>query len=161
MSGNTNTNTTAMSSTPLEKTDRDFVMKAAMGGMMELQSSQIAMQNSTNDRVKSYASMMIRDHGKANDELKSLASAKGLTIPEDSLMAKNKSHMDQMQNMKGAAFDRHYVSMMVNDHKKDVAEFEKASANCKDADLKGFATKTLPVLKMHRDSIQAISKMKM
>jgi putative membrane protein len=45
---------------------------------------------------------------------------------------------------------------MIDDHKKDIKEFEDASQNCKDADLKAFAVKTLPTLKMHLDAIQKI-----
>jgi len=158
---NNNMGTTTMSSTPLNAADRGFVMKAAMGGMMEVQAANIILKNSTNDRVKNFASMMVRDHSNANNELKSLASAKGLTIPEDSLNAKNKAHMDAMEKMQGKALDKHYIDMMLNDHKKDVAEFEKESTSANDADLKNWAGKTLPTLKMHLDSVQAISKDKM
>lgn len=154
-------NNMAMSSTPLEGMDKEFVMKAAKGGMMEVEAANIAMQNSSNERVKAYASMMIADHGKANNELKSMVSAKGMMVPEDSLMMKNKAHLDGMKAMKGKAFDKHYIDMMVKDHNKDVNDFEKASNSANDADVKAFATKTLPTLRMHKDSIQAIAKMKM
>ena len=53
-------------------------------------------------------------------------------------------------------FDKAYVEAMVDGHKKAVKLFTDAAQNCKDPDLKAFATKTLPTLKMHLDSIQAI-----
>ncbi len=150
-----------MSNTPLSADDRSFVMKAAMGGMMEVQAANIVLKNSSNERIKNFASMMVRDHSNANNELKSLASAKGLMIPEDSLNMKNKAHVDAMEKMQGKALDNHYVGMMLNDHKKDVAEFEKESNAANDADLKNWSGKMVPTLKMHLDSIQAISKGKM
>ncbi|MEO6069783.1 MAG: DUF4142 domain-containing protein [Chitinophagaceae bacterium] len=150
-----------MSNTPLSADDRSFVTKAAMGGMMEVQAANIVLKNSSNERIKNFASMMVRDHSNANNELKSLASAKGLMIPEDSLNMKNKAHVDAMEKMQGKALDNHYVGMMLNDHKKDVAEFEKESNAANDADLKNWSGKMVPTLKMHLDSIQAISKGKM
>lgn len=153
-----NMNTTA---TPLESTDKDFVMKAASGGMMEVEASQIAQQNAQHERVKAFADMMVRDHTNANNELKGFASSRGLTIPQDSLMTKHKSMLDKMRNMTGKAFDKHYISMMINDHNKDINEFEKASKNCKDADLKAWAAKTLPTLRVHKDTVVALSKIKM
>jgi len=153
-----NRNTTAKS---LEPMDKEFVMKAASGGMMEVEASQIAQQNAGHARVKAFADMMVQDHTNANNELKGFASSRGLMIAEDSLMAKHKSMLDEMRNMTGKAFDKHYIDMMMKDHNKDISEFEKASNNAKDADLKAWAAKTLPTLRMHKDSIQALNKIKM
>lgn len=151
------TTTSTVSNTPLSKDDSNFVMKAAVGGMMEVQAGQLAQQNGQSQRVKDFGGMMVTDHSKANDELKSYASAHGITLP-DSLPASEQKHINAMKNMKGAAFDKHYVSMMVDDHQKDVAEFKKQSTGANDAQLKTWATNTLPVLQKHLDSIQAIKK---
>lgn len=158
MNNNNNMNTNAA---PVDAADKAFIMKAALGGLMEVEAGQIAQENAMNQRVKDFGAMMVRDHTNVNNELKSLASSKGITIPEDSLMMKNKSHLDQMRKMKGKAFDNHYVGMMVSDHKKDISEFEKESKDAKDADLRTWAGKTLPTLKMHLDSIQVLSKAKL
>lgn len=152
-----NTNNTTISNTPLSKEDSSFVMEAAIGGLMEVQSGQIAQANAQNQRVKDFGAMMVTDHGKANDELKSYASAHGINLP-DALPADKQKHIDAMKNMKGAAFDKHYVSMMVDDHKEDVAKFKKESTGAKDDQLKTWTANTLPVLQKHLDSIQAIKK---
>jgi putative membrane protein len=158
MSDSTATNTANTNTTPLEKMDRDFVMKAAGGGMMEVELGNIAQQNAASQRVKDFGAMMVRDHSKANDELTSFASRRGLTLNTDSLMNIHKSHIESLRKKTGAAFDKSYMSMMVNDHKKDVSEFEKASKMCKDQECQGWAGKTLPTLQTHLDSAKAINK---
>jgi len=161
MSGtNTSMDTTTVSTTaaPLEKMDRDFVMKAASGGLMEVELGNIAQQNAASQRVKDFGSMMVRDHSAANQELMSFANRRNLTMNSDSLTNLHKSHIDALKNKKGAAFDKAYMNMMVSDHKKDVSEFDKASKMCKDQECLAFAAKTLPTLQMHLDSAQAISK---
>lgn len=157
---NTPTTTGNYSSTPLAKEDSLFVREAAMGGLMEVQAGNVAQQNAVNQRVKDFGNMMVQDHSQANNELKTLASAKGITLP-DSLASDKAKHIDAMKKMTGKAFDTHYVSMMLDDHKKDVKKFEEESKKAKDADLRNWAAKTLPVLQKHLDSIQAISKAKM
>ena len=154
---NANNNTAAAVTVPLSKDDSMFVMDAAIGGMMEVQAGQLAQQNGQSQRVKDFGNMMVTDHSKANDELKSLVSSSGITIPA-SLPADKQKMLDQMKNQKGAAFDKHYVSMMVDDHQKDVAKFKKESIGAKDAQLINWAGNTLPVLQKHLDSIQAIKK---
>lgn len=149
-----------MNTTPLSKADSMFVMKAAMGGMAEVEMGNLAQQKGMSARVKEFGAMMVRDHSKANDELKSFAASRSLTIPS-ALSPDMQKHMEAMQKMSGKSFDKQYVNMMVNDHKNDINEFKKASDNCNDNELKAWAGKTLPTLQMHMDSIQSIRKMKM
>lgn len=144
----------------LNAADSTFVMKAAVGGMVEVAGGNTAQANAANARVKAYGAMMVADHGKANAELMTLASSKGITLPA-ALPADKQKHIDEMGKMKGKAFDSHYATMMISDHKKVIADFEKEASSGTDPDVKAWAAKTLPVLKTHLDSIQSISKMKM
>lgn len=160
-SDNSMNNTPAVANKgPLAAQDSTFVMKAAMGGMMEVESSNVALQNAENERVKAFATMMVADHTKANNELKNLAAQHGITLPT-ALPPDKQKHIDDMRKMQGKAFDKHYVSMMLNDHRKDISEFDKQSKSGADADLKAWAGQTLPTLQMHRDSVVALSKIKM
>jgi putative membrane protein len=138
-------NATASSLAP---EDKDFVMKAAMGGMAEVMGGQTAATKATGADVKAFGERMVADHGKANDELKTFAAQKGLALPMD-LDAEHKAAMDKLNAKSGKDFDKEYMSQMVADHEKDVKEFENASKNAKDADLKAWAAKTLPTLQDH------------
>ena len=110
-----------VNTTPLSKDDSTFVMEAAVGGLMEVEAGNIAQQVSTNQRVKDFAAMMVRDHAQANTELKSMVSGR-IMLP-DTLPADKRKHMESMSKMSGKAFDRHYVNMMVTDHAKDIDKF--------------------------------------
>jgi putative membrane protein len=128
--------------------DRNFLMDAAMGGLMEVELGRIAAQQGMSDAVKQFGQRMVDDHSKANSELMSLASSKGITLPT-TLDEKHREHVTKLSGMSGEEFDRAYGRMMVTDHRKDVSEFEKQSTRGTDADLKAFATKTLPTLQEH------------
>jgi len=134
--------------------DKAFVQKAAVGGMAEVEMGKMAQQKGSSDQVKQFGSRMVEDHSKANDELKQIASSKGITLPTD-LDAKHKSKVDKMQKLSGAQFDRAYMDDMVADHKQDVAEFKKQATSGKDSDLKSFAAKTLPTLEDHLKMAQS------
>ena len=134
--------------------DKDFAQKAAIGGLAEVQLGTLAQQKASNAQVKQFGSHMVEDHSKANDELKQIASAKGLALPTD-LDATHKSKVAKMEKLSGAEFDRAYMDEMVADHKKDVAEFRKQSTSGKDNDLKAFAGKTLPTLEAHLKMAQS------
>jgi putative membrane protein len=144
------------SSSKLTSSDKKFVMEAAEGGMEEVQLGQLAAQKASDPDVKNFGQKMVDDHTKANDQLKQVASQKGITVPS-SLPASKQKDVDKLSKLNGTAFDKAYVSMMVKDHKKDVADFQKESKSGKDADVKSFASTTLPTLQDHLTMVEGIS----
>lgn len=147
-SSTTTTTAPAGQAKALDRSDRRFVTKAAEGGLAEVAMGQMAAQRAAHPQVKAYAERMVADHGKANDELKTLAGAKGLALPT-ALDGKHKRHGDKLGKMQGADFDKAYMKHMVEDHEDTVKDFEKAAKGADDAAVKAFAAKQLPALKEH------------
>lgn len=180
------------SSAALSSGDRDFIMKAADGGMAEVALGRLAVSKASNSDVKAFGQRMVDDHSKANDQLMQLAQTKGVTLPDWQAMAgtsmnqsdtatnnpndststsqnnqtKSNTHstmsgkdhqmmmehqktMDKLSKLSGADFDKAYMNEMLKDHEKDVALFEKEANSGKDADVKSWATSTLPTLRDH------------
>lgn len=130
--------------------DSKFMMMAATSDMNEITLSNQALSKTSNEAVKMLAQMMITDHTKSSEELKPIAMSKNVMLPTDA-DAKHKAAAEKMSAMSGSKFDMEYVKMMVKDHEKTVALFNKEIAGGKDADAKAFAQKTLPVVQGHLD----------
>jgi len=137
--------------------DADFVMKAASGGMHEVALGKLAATKATNDAVRKFGQMMVDDHGKANEELKKAAKSAGLSVPAK-MDDEHQKEFDKFKNYTGTNFDREYVKHMVDDHQKDVAEFTRASKDAKNAAIKDFAAKTLPVIQGHLDKVKKLQE---
>ena len=135
--------------------DQEFIKEAANGGLMEVELGNYAQQHATNPRVKNFGAMMVRDHSKVNEELKSLAARKNINVPA-TMDDKYREKMSDIQKKTGADFDKEYIKEMIDDHEKDVDKFKKHAENGVDPDLKAFASKTLPTLLMHQDSAKMI-----
>lgn len=144
---------------PVDEKDADFAVEAANGSMMEVEMGKVAQTKATNPRVKNFAEMLVNDHTKAGENLKSIAASKNITLPmtmgEDA-----QKKMADLNKKNGKDFDKAYMDMMLDDHKADVDKFKDAANDCKDADLKNFAMQTLPTLQMHLDSAKAITNKK-
>ena len=128
--------------------DKKFADAAATGGMMEVMMGELAQSQATDASVKALGAMMVKDHSKANEELKSWATTVGYTLPNSLKPEQQKMH-DDLKAKKGADFDKAYADAMVTDHKKDIAEFKKQAADGGEASLKSFASKTVPTLEHH------------
>jgi putative membrane protein len=133
----------------------DFVMDAASAGLMEVELGKYAQKNAQNPRVKKFGAMMVRDHTKANDELKSIVSKKNMQFPS-TMDDKHHDKMTDVEKKQGADFDKDYIDLMVKDHEKDTDRFKREAEKNQDSELKAWAAKTLPVLLMHLDSAKAI-----
>ena len=164
-SGDTNDSTTADtavmsadSASDAQDEDTEFMNEAASGGMMEVELGQLAANKAVSADVKKFAKMMVDDHTKANNELKSLAAQKGITLPT-MLMEKHQKMVNDLTAKMGKEFDKEYMNMMVDDHKEDIDAFEKTAEKGNDADLKAFAAKTIPTLKQHLEMAEKTEKM--
>lgn len=132
----------------------NFINNAVKGGVMEVNAGNLAAKKGNSAEVKTFGARMVADHTKANNELTSIIAAKGWKVPMPPATVVAPDAM--LTSSTGADFDRSYVNMMVKDHKKTVALFERAAGSSPDLQLKAFAAKTLPVLKQHYMSIQKI-----
>jgi putative membrane protein len=128
--------TPSSKSSSLSVKDKTFMKKAAKGGMMEVAMGKLAEQNGQSEDVKSFGKRMVTDHGKANDELKSIASQKGVQLPSKEPTTKWSS-------------DKGYLDAMVKDHEKDLAEFQEEAKTGSDPDVKKFAEETAKVVQEH------------
>ncbi len=125
-----------------------FSSAAAQGGLTEVELGRLAVQRGSNPAVKSFGQRMIEDHSRANDELKSIASKKSITLLTD-MNSDQKAMMDKLSKLSGTDFDKEYMSDMVKDHEADAKEFENQANKGTDADIKAFAAKMLPIIQRH------------
>jgi putative membrane protein len=129
-------------------TDRDFLRQVAQGGHAEVELAKLAQQKAQSPAVKQFAQRLEQDHGKVNQEVESLATQKDIqlaTAPSPD-QAALKARLEKLQ---GAEFDKVFMSAMVTNHKKSITSFEQRAASGSDADVKAFASKTLPALREH------------
>ena len=137
--------------------DAMFVKKAAQGNLAEVNLGKLATQNAQSDDVKKFGQRMVDDHSKAEQDLEGAASKANFEIPKD-VSAEQKAEQQKLEKLKGAAFDRAYMTMMLKDHTKDIAEFRKeANSTSANADIKDFASRTYPTLEDHLSNAKAVN----
>lgn len=137
--------------------DAEFAVKAASGGLMEVQLGNLAISNGSSQAVKDFGSGMVNDHSAANGELMSLASSKNIALP-DVPGNEHQKEIDKLKSKTGSDFDKAYMEFMVKDHKEDIDLFQKETDNGMDQDLKSWAAQKIPVLQHHLQMAEQIEK---
>ena len=132
----------------ISKGDQNFMMDAAQGGMLEVRMGKLAQERGQSDAVKQYGKRLEADHSKANEQLMAIAQKNGVTLPT-SLDKKHMGHVDKLSKAKAENFDRDFAKQMVDDHQKDIKKFKHIADKVDNAELKQFASQTVPVLEEH------------
>ncbi len=130
----------------------DFVTKAAIANMFEIQTSEAAIKTSKNPAVLSFAKMMVKDHTAAGKAFETAVGPSGLT-PPTMLDDDHQNKLNDLTTKTGKDFDDQYISLQKDAHSDAVSLFDDYSKNGKDASLAKFATDTLPTLQKHKDAI--------
>ena len=138
----------------LSAPEQEFVQAAIKGNQMEVDLAEMAEGRSENKAVDEFAEHLERDHSNALDELRRLADKADIKMTDEPA-AEKASMTNQLEAAKGNAFDREYVSMMVDAHKKNIAKFESMQSTAT-GELKAFIDKTLPVMREHLQKAEAL-----
>jgi len=146
------TNTMANSTTAAT-----FLSNVANAGMAEVEVTALAQQKAQNQEVKDLAAMLNHDHSALNDVVKGLASQKNVALP-DSMSVDKRQMISDLDKKTGKDFDKAFIDAMITAHESSIASFEKIANEETDADVKNFASQTLPKLKEHRDKAADLQK---
>jgi putative membrane protein len=138
-------------------TDQQFLDMAAQTDMLEAHLGQMAADQAASQDVKDYANMLVTDHTADYQQLTALAAQDNLTIPKGLDAAHNKM-IAPFEKMKGAAFDSRYAHEMVAGHTEAIGVYTKESSDAQSANVKAYASATLPTLNKHLDAAKNLSK---
>ena len=134
----------------------EFAKKAEMTNMFEIQAGKLAQEKSDNSRVDSYARMIVQDHQKAEDDLKSkVQTIKNVELPSK-LDAEHQKLIDNLKAASGAKFLRTFKTQQVKGHQQGVALFQGYADKGDNAALKQWAKNTVATLQKHLTHAQAL-----
>ena len=149
------TSTTSAEIITVRNNEAEFATNAADAGLAEIDLANLAIAKTSNNDIKAYANMMLKDHGAANDELMALAKSKNITLPT-TMSSEHQKSKNELNEKSGAEFDKAYAKLLEEDHVKVLAFMEHEARKGTDPDLKAFASKMVPIINAHLNGIRKI-----
>ena len=134
----------------LYEADYGFAKKAAQENMAEVKLGRLSEQKGTTAAVRDFGRRMVQDHSKNDAELKELASRENVPLPTQ-IKKSDESTYEYLSTLSGKAFDRAYARAMVQDHMKNLAEFQEEAKDAQNQAIKDYAVQNVPVLQSHQD----------
>ena len=137
--------------------DKMFLHKSAQGSLAEIQMGKLALSKSHNHDVRAFAQKMIHDHTKIMQNMRPLGMKMGLSSAT-TLTAEDQLEMRKLRSLSGDAFNREYVSDMVDDHQKDLMSFKQEADSTSNPFLKKTVEEAGQVIQQHADLIDQLAK---
>jgi len=134
----------------------EFLNKAIKGDNSETRLGRVAAERGASPGIRSFGRMLERDHSAARRETVPIARRHGVT-PPTAMADEAQAEYHKLQGLRGRDFDREFARYMVDDHKKDISDFEREARSRDPSDVRALARKTLPVLRKHLRTAQSLS----
>ncbi len=152
-------NKTEFNDNKQDKNNAQFVVDVAAANYYEIGLSKYAADRSATKDVKDMAHMIVRDHGIALNDLKTVAAHNSISIPnEDTARVNDK--IRSWRDKKQSDFEKAYIDEMVNEHKNAVDKLEKgANGDVNNNDVTAWINSTLPVVRTHLQKFTDMQKM--
>ena len=135
----------------------EFIQKAAVSDMYEVEAGKVATDKGQSDAVKQFGQQMVDAHTKTTDELMGIVKSKNIKVDVPTkLDSEHQKLIDDLNSASAKDFDKTYASQQVDAHQNAVKLFKKYAENGDDPDVKQFAAKTLPAIEHHLDEAKKL-----
>lgn len=144
---------------PMSQMTGDYMMRAAMSDMYEIEAGRIAAEKARNPRVRNFAQMMVTDHTNSSSRMQQ-AMPPGMTMNMPAqLDAEHQAKLTQLRNAPaGANFDRTYMQQQVMAHEQALALHQNYARNGDMQPLRQVATSVAPVVETHLREARTLAR---
>ena len=140
--------TGVLAQTPIPPLAKDFVLNAAQSDQYEIAAAQLALGQSQNPAVRSFAQAMAEDHARMNTALREAGSIR-LAFPTASNEQRSSRNAGSPSKLRGPTFDRAYLKQQILAHTQALAVEKSYATSGLDKNLTRIARSAIPVIQHH------------
>jgi putative membrane protein len=128
--------------------DETWLMTGMQGDRFEIIGGTAAQAKGATADMKAFGARLVKDHSKSLREAERTARRYGIDIPKTPSPSE-RWELRTVGQFTGAAFDRSYADLEVQDHIQDIQETSDEIHNGCNVTVRGLARTDLPVLRQH------------
>jgi putative membrane protein len=134
--------------------DEQWLMMSIEGDRFEIQGGNLAQQKGTTQAVRDLGAVLVRDHSKSLEDAVNLAEKLGIEVPTEPSPSQQ-WELRVVAQFSGAAFDRWYSDLEVQDHMQDITEAQDEVEKGCNRKVRHLAKDEIPTLQEHLRLAQA------
>jgi len=118
--------------------DLQFLQSASANCLWKITLGDLARKQAASRDVREFGATMATDHERYHRELSRLAGRRGIAFKEEPDRGR-KATGEYFSREYGAAFDRDYISLMIDDNQRDLRLYRQEAQKGVDAEIRAFA----------------------
>jgi putative membrane protein len=131
-----------------------FLQHAIKGDNSEVRLGRLISHLGASAQVRRFGATLTSDHSLARSQAAALARRMGVR-PPTAMTPEARAEYAKLSHLRGRAFDREVRRYMINDHEKDIADFQ-SQARGGDRRTADLARMQLPTLRKHLHIAESI-----
>jgi putative membrane protein len=128
--------------------DETWLTTGMEGDRFEIIGGTAAQSKGATAAMKAFGARLVKDHSKSLREAESAAHRFGVTVPKTPTPSEQ-WELRTVGSFSGAAFDRSYADLEVQDHIQDIQETKDEISDGCSSTVRSLARSDLPVLRRH------------
>jgi putative membrane protein len=142
-------------------TDSQIAAIVVTANQVDIDAGKLAVERSSNDKVKAFAQLMVTDHTGVNKAATELVTRLKVTPQANptskALQDGGDKNLAHLKTLKGAAFDKAYVDHEYAYHQQVIDALDKTLIpGATNAELKALLIKVRPAFVAHRDHAKSL-----
>lgn len=134
---------------------QEFVRRVAVSDMYEIAAGNIAIEKAPSEQAREFGRMMVADHTRSSQELKTAVAESGQTLEmPGEVDGEHRAQLDILRSLNGADFEREYMSQQMAAHRKALGLLKAYAGEGDTAELRQFAQGVIPVVQRHHEWLQ-------
>ncbi len=144
------------------RADSAFILDVATDNIAEVRLGRLAADKAANASVKEFGQRMVTEHTTMQKQLLDIASKQGIRVYDELSRSGRadaelvKQEVDRLEELRGAEFDRNYMTLMIQNHESAVSKFQSQGRFAQSAEVRNLVTASLPALQQHLSQARQI-----
>jgi putative membrane protein len=139
----------------MRSSDVAFALNTAQVLAGEEQLASLALQRADSPAVKQFAKSLQAENRKIRKDLDAVAAKMHLVLPHNATQQAIFQRSDLLK-LSGPEFDVAFLADLLTDTREGVSSYEKEARKGKEAEMKSFAARALPLLRERLDTIESL-----
>ena len=139
----------------LSEQDQQWLDYAATDNQAEIEECLLAEKKAHAPALKAFARLMVNDHIAIESRFASLVNGQSFSVPNGPGQ-KSAMTLSELGSLQGDQFDRRFLEEQIKDHREDLGKFSDEIHATQNADVRSYASETLPILQQHLALAEAV-----
>jgi putative membrane protein len=135
----------------------EFIRDVGADNVLQIEAARMARDKAKNSQVRQFASRIINDHTRLQNQWNTVASKRGMPA-QPGMGPKHRDKLDQLKKVNGKNFDKAFMVLMVQENDHMVRYWQNEGRNSQAGEVRQLSNQGLPTLQQDLNQAKQVAR---